>query len=187
MSKPTTVAPATTTTSPSTTTTTSTTTITTAKPTQNYSYRLPPNLRPYKYRVNVNLQNLTLYAPLEIYTGITEIFFTCVADTNKIILNMQNIVVKKESLQITSDDDPEWEEQYAFEYKHDVEKQLFIAEFDNATFRANYSYYIRIENQGFLRTDNFGFYRSTYTYADGTKKVINSIFKMLKFQIKIFI
>ena len=147
-----------------------TTTSTTSSTTNMLSYRLPSNLIPYKYEIKINAENISSSDLTPEYKGIVDIYFTCKEATNKLIFHIKNVEIDNSTLAIystngngfTSIKNPEW--------TNDFDREYFIIDsVFGLEFQKYQNYSIHIEYTGYLKTDNIGFYRSSYIKNEKTQ------------------
>ena len=141
-------------------------------PPEDFSYRIPPHLKPYKYEIKINSENISSDETIPEYLGEVDIFFTCIKNTNKLIFHIKNSTIDNSTLTLKSlQEDQDFKDSLTnFTWRNDFEREFFIAEFSSDIFKKDHNYSIHIEYTGFLKTDNIGFYRSSYSKTDGTKQ-----------------
>lgn len=121
-----------------------------------FSYRLPNHTFPVHY--DVNLRTSIHEADFH-FTGNVNILVNVVEETDSIILHSNNNFINEVTLSSGGSSIP-------ITIEIDVTFQQ-IRILPAITLPANTEYNIYIDFDGFLRTDQSGFYRSSYTNDDG--------------------
>lgn len=130
---------------------------------------MPKDLTPTLYEMTLKPYFKVETMP-EYYDTTLDLHFTCVSQTNKLVLHMKNLQINNSSLKITSSTDSQFKEVKEFPWSHDVEADFFIAEFPTNPFRPGNSYTFSIEFRGFLLSDERGFYRTYYNDSNGNQR-----------------
>lgn len=123
-------------------------------------YRLPKNLVPYYYDLTIQPYFKVNQKP-EYYIGIVHIKFTCVNDTNRLVLHMKELKIKNTSLKLKSSTHAGYGQTSNFKWSHDEERDFFIAEFDQSkSFKANNNYTFSVEFKAHPKNDTIGFFQA---------------------------
>ena len=131
--------------------------------------RLPTNLSPYLYEHEIKpyIGPQSQFGDKAfIFEGHMKMHLTCVQPTNQIIFHMVDFDVDETSLQIESVDDSGIKLQGKYEI--DEAREFFKMNFTKQ-FIANKNYTFTIKYEGPLRTELYGFYRSSYV-SNGERK-----------------
>lgn len=169
-----TLPPVTTTTTATTTTATTTTagsTTTTAPPKINY--RLPGDLKPYFYDISLSFKYVNEEVQ-EQFDGTSTISFECKKTTNKVVLHIKNLDIKNHTIKVVDNANPSFNFT-DIPWEHDEEREFFTALLP-ANLQASRNYTITIGYVGYLLQDNVGFYKSSYTNANGEKRFLAYFF-----------
>ena len=157
----------------------------------NLDYRLPRSLKPTYYELTLKpFFNVTPKPSNS--DGYVVIRFECLEDTSRLILHMNELKVDDSSLELyevaSADFDHKRPNKSSlislaknFKWQHDQRRQFFIADFGSMNdkkkktttttmFRKGKQYVVTIGFVGYLKDDNVGFYASSYTDSDGSKK-----------------
>ncbi|GLV42080.1 Suppressor of ER stress-induced death [Carabus blaptoides fortunei] len=128
--------------------------------------RLPTSLRPTHYRINIMPfiweGNFTLNGEVTITFNVTE-------DTNKIILNTNDIIIHEDSVKVTDLDGGDAQILSVMEHQYDAEKQLYTVVLDDMLVTGKL-YDVTIKYIGNLNDLLQGFYRISYIDY-GAKKI----------------
>ena len=153
--------------------TTKTTTTTTTVPELSLSYRIPSNLIPYKYEIKINAENISSTNPIPEYKGIVDIYFTCKVATKKLIFHIRNIEIDNSTLLINSTNINGFTAIKSPAWRNDFEREFFVLDsVSDLEFKKDQNYSIHIEYTGYLKTDNIGFYRSSYVKNNNLQLVV---------------
>jgi len=145
------------------------TTTTTTEPTKaigqiktTKQYRLPNSLVPVLYDLFIE-PNFTSTTKPENFQATVRIDFKCVHQTNKLTLNMKDLVLNRSTLSLSSTTDRSFVLLKNFSYSYDNESELFTAVFNKEhSFKPNNTYSFHVEFSGLLKDDNKGLFRSSY-------------------------
>jgi hypothetical protein len=127
-------------------------------------YRSPLTVIPENYTITLT-PNYTDFAT---FTGEVEILVTAKTDGNNIRLHYANMTIENRTvtdmegieLDLEADDDNSYENP----------TNIYTLTLSNGTFELDKQYKINIKYRGHLLDDMAGFYRSSYTTADGEKR-----------------
>ncbi len=132
------------------------------------NYRLPGDLVPLRYEINLRVQFDNEFEDSFPYDGEITMFFVCIKDTSDLIFHINKILIDNSTLSIKSLTDNSFSQINDFKWKNDYERQFFVANLAQ-TFKANNNYTVSMKFIGYLASDNAGFYRSSYLDADKNK------------------
>ena len=102
-----------------------------------------------------------------------KIFFTCLQKTNHIVLHQQNIDIIESLIVVKQLSDESKINVSTWSYDNQTDL-LDLEVSKNLENGKNYS--LSIHYQGYLKSNNVGFYKSFYTGADGSKRFLNTSF-----------
>ena len=142
------------------------------------NYRLPKDLKPSNYLIDIKPYFNSTTKP-EYFEGKVTIDFECLKDTSVLVLHMNNLELNNSTLVITSTDS-NYVSPKNFVYTYDTETHFFTATFPNSqSFKANNKYSFSVEFKGYLKDDNLGFYRTSYTDKNDQQKyyIMNTFLK----------
>ena len=123
------------------------------------TYRLPTYLKPYLYELEIQPyvgNNVTYKEKAFTFTGTVIIHFTCIEETDKIVLHSKELDIKNYSL---ASNNPEISLE---NFDIDPETDFFTL-YANDTFQKNSNYSVKIQFSGVILDKLYGFYRSSYT------------------------
>lgn len=120
-------------------------------------YRLPRDLQPKLYDLSVQ-PFFKLGEVPQFYDANLTITFTCVKQTNKLILHMNNLDIVRSSLIVKSTTDAQFGEFSNFAFTYDSVTNFFTAVFSQP-FKPNQNYEFSVMFRGYTNTDERGFYR----------------------------
>jgi len=143
-------------------------------------YRLPNSLVPilYDFLIQPNFTSIT--KPENFYATI-RIDFKCIHQTNKLILNMKDLILNSSTLSVTSRTDSTFTTLKNFNYSHDHQSELFTAVFkEQYSFKPNNVYSFYVEFKGIIRDDNKGLYRSSYFEGENIKWLLVTQFECIE-------
>ena len=121
-------------------------------------YRLPKNLIPYYYDLKI-FTNFDSFTKPSNFNGSVEISFKCLADTNRIVLNAYDLVIRNDSIMVVDIDNGD---RYIYSKPiNDRYKQILIIPLLKSL-KLGHNYSIYIEYEGFLIEDNAGLYLASY-------------------------
>jgi aminopeptidase 2 len=136
----------------------------------NLNYRLPEELKPYKYEILFKFQFSTTFENKSFpYEGEVAIFFSCVNDTSSLVFHLNNLIIDNSTLSLQSLTDETFSSLSSFKWYNDYERQFFIANL-SVSLKSGHSYKLSTKFTGFLKDDNKGFYRSSYIDDNNTTK-----------------
>jgi hypothetical protein len=128
-------------------------------------YRLPQTAIPLLYTITLTPD----YNDFANFTGEIEILVTAKTDGNNISLHYDDMTIDSRTVTEMNDTELKLEEDKDQSYD-DTTNIYTLTLSDGKTFRPNKFYKIKINYTGYLRDDMAGFYRSSYTTADGEKR-----------------
>lgn len=82
---------------------------------------------------------------------------------------MKDLELNNSTLKLSSNTDNNFNTQINFNWSYDNETQFFETTIEQI-FKKNNNYLFSVEFKGFLKDDNIGFYRSSYTDDNGDKR-----------------
>lgn len=133
------------------------------------NYRLPHNLKPYYYDLTITTKFYDIIEPTD-FDGDVKINFTCLSNTNKLVLHMRDIDLVDSSILIKGVTDT------SFDFHHikwTYDNQTHFLTFElNKQFQVNHNYTVHIKYKGYIKDNGAGFYQSSYIDAQGNKKLI---------------
>jgi aminopeptidase N len=136
----------------------------------NLNYRLPEELKPYKYEILFKFQLSTTFENKSFpYDGEVTIFFSCVNDTSSLVFHLNDLIIDNSTLSLQSLTDETFSSLSSFKWYNDYERQFFIGNL-SVSFKSGNSYKLSTKFTGFLKDDNKGFYRSSYIDDNNTTK-----------------
>ena len=126
-------------------------------------YRLPLTVTPEKYTITLTPD----YKDYATFTGEVEILVTAKTNENTISLHYDNMTIESRTvtdidgieLQLVDDDN-----------NYNTTTNIYTLRLSSGTFTLGTQYKIHIKYSGHLLDDMAGFYRSSYTTADGEKR-----------------
>ena len=125
-------------------------------------FRLPLTVTPEKYTITLTPD----YKDYATFTGEVEILVTAKTNENTISLHYDNMTI--ESRTVTDIDDNELE--LVDDDNYNSTTNIYTLTLSSGTFTPENQYKINIKYSGHLLDDMAGFYRSSYTTADGEKR-----------------
>lgn len=130
-------------------------------------YRLPGDMSPSLYELIVKPYYKAEDEPSK-FDGKIKIHFTCVRNTNKLILHMKNIDLVNSSLVLSSSTDSSLTTPLtAFPWTFNKVTELLTFEFGpsggSTFFKQSNDYTLSVDYVGYLQADNVGFYKTSYT------------------------
>ena len=142
------------------------------------NYRLSRYLKPYNYNLFLESFFKSTTMP-DYYNAKVKIDFTCIKNTNELLLNMKDLELNNNTLLLESTSDTNFISLKRFSYSYNNRTQLFSVDFNNKLFKTGHNYSFHAEFKGFFKDDNIGLFRSSYLdYSDYNKRLI---FKRIKF------
>ena len=146
------------------------TTISTVQPLLVKNYRLPKSIKPFFYDVTTMTNFDSLTEP-ESYNGTIEIHLSVNERTNMIIFHHVDLMIDTKSIKVALIDNRNTTVNVS-NTSYDNETSLFTINLvDMLDISSNYSlsmYYV-----GKLLSNNYGFYKSSYTDGEGKKRLEN--------------
>ena len=131
---------------------------------------MPKDLKPYFYEIFIKPFFNVTQQP-DMYHGNVLIRFKCTKNTSKLILHShEEIEISNNSLELSSLTDPNFKALTKLNWNYETKTQFFIVNFNNVTFTEGNNYALNIGFKGHLKSDNAGFYKSSYTDEDGYKR-----------------
>lgn len=132
------------------------------------SYRLPNNTRPISYDVQIttNIHTQTDFG----FSGIVAVRFVAVETSRTITLHQRQLNIGAVSLTLANNPNQIYQLN-PFDYDNVTEFLTFTLSSEDLVI--NSEYILTIHYQGTLRSDNAGFYRSSYLASDGSRRYIN--------------
>jgi len=125
-------------------------------------YRLPQTAIPILYTITLTPD----YNDFANFTGEVEIVVTAKTDGNNISLHYADMTIDSQTITALDDTELKLEED-----SYDDTTNIYTLTLRNGTtFTPDAIYKIKINYTGYLRDDMAGFYRSSYTTADGEKR-----------------
>ena len=128
-------------------------------------YRLPQTALPLVYTITLTPD----YNDFANFTGEVEIMVIAKTDGNNISLHYADMIIDSRTVTEANDAELKLEEDGDQSYNNATNIYTLTLS-DGKTFRPNNFYKIKINYTGYLRDDMAGFYRSSYTTADGEKR-----------------
>jgi hypothetical protein len=134
-------------------------------------YRLPKELEPIHYDLMFDTFFESDTKP-EDFNASLKLLFRCIRDTNKLVLNMKDLDLYNSTMKITSQTHASYNSPSGFGYNYNNQTQIFSATFvqQNQWFKAGNNYTFHVEFKGYLKDDDLGFYRTSYTDGEGIKR-----------------
>ena len=129
------------------------------KPINTAKYRLPTNLKPYSYELEIKpyIGNFEMYQNKSFtFTGIVKIYFSCIEQTNEIVLHSKGLNITSVRLSINRNN-VETTGEFAINTEND-----FLTIYTRSMLQINTNYSIMIEFNGLILDKLYGFYRSSY-------------------------
>ena len=133
---------------------------------QTNEYRLPKDLIPFYYDLKIFTSFHALTQPNN-FNGTVEIKFNCKSNTDRIVLNANNLIINDQSIIIKALN--ENIRFYISNVTNDQNKKLLNIKLTDYL-KANHNYSVYIEYQGFLLDDNSGFYQASYIDKDNNQR-----------------
>lgn len=131
-------------------------------------YRLPTDLSPYLYDLTIQPYFKPTQMP-ETYDASIKIHFTCLNDTNKLVLHMNNqdLTINNSTLSLSSSTDASFTSLNNFQWSYDNITNFFkVILTGGRMFRANNNYTFTASFGGKIQANNVGFYRTSYLYTE---------------------
>lgn len=131
-------------------------------------YRLPSDLSPNRYELTIQPYFKPTEMP-EIYKASMIIEFTCLHDTDKLVLHMNNDNLKLDnsSLRLSSPTDSSFVVMENFKWTYDSVRTFFTAHLTGTQrFRPGQNYTFEVSFEGKVLNDLVGFYRDSYKYIE---------------------
>lgn len=132
------------------------------------NYRLPTALKPYYYHIRVNTTFDSLTEPTA-YNGHVEIKFQCVEKTFNLTLNMRDLNIDNSSITIKDLENTTFQNANIKTWQYDSIREFLIISLP-VSFEVGHNYSVSIKYSGQFRTDNTGFYRSSYIDNESKRK-----------------
>jgi hypothetical protein len=127
-------------------------------------YRLPQTATPETYTITLTPD----YNDFATFTGEVEIVVTAKTDGNNISLHYNNMTILKRK--VTDKDGTELDLVQDNNDSHNKTTDIYTLTLSKDNFKPDEQYTININYTGHLLDDMAGFYRSSYTTADGEKR-----------------
>jgi hypothetical protein len=128
-------------------------------------YRLPQTAVPVLYTITLSPD----YKDFANFTGEVEIVVTAKTNGSKISLHYADMNISSRAVTDMSNKVLELEEDN--DHSYNITTNIFTLTLSNGnTFTEGTNYKIQFKYTGYLRDDMAGFYRSSYTTADGEKR-----------------
>ncbi|XP_055381350.1 uncharacterized protein LOC129611947 [Condylostylus longicornis] len=131
-----------------------------SKLTEEISYRLPNNTVPISYNIKLHTD---VHKGQYGFNGINEIKLQAVTNTNSITIHGRKINIKSANL---TDESGKIIDLKPIPKEPANNTEFLVFELKDGTLKEKQNYYLKIEYNGTLRTDNGGFYLSTYENKD---------------------
>lgn len=130
------------------------------------SYRLPNNTRPISYDVHLttHVHTQTDFS----FTGEVLIRFVAIEPSNTITVHQRQLTIGASSLALASS--PQTPIPLMDNVEYDTATELLKFTLKSGNLIINSEYILAINYNGTLRSDNFGFYRSSYIADDGSQR-----------------
>lgn len=150
-------------------------------------YRLPRSLKPYHYDLRIKPYFNVTSVPSR-YDGHVTIRFTCLEDTSKLVMHINNLRIDNDSIEVALINDSSYDAQNGRMAKNetrpverlriwkrltwflDPRRQFFIVEFGKKVFKKGQNYMVDVSFKGALKDDNSGLYASSYVDSDGNTR-----------------
>lgn len=151
-------------------------------------YRLPRSLKPYYYDLQIKPYFNVTSMPSR-YDGHVTIRFTCLEDTSKLVMHINNLRVDNDSIEVALINDSSFDAQNngtaakndtghverlkiwkRLTWFLDPKRQFFIVQFGKRIFKKGQNYMVDVSFTGVLKDDNSGLYASSYIDANGNRR-----------------
>lgn len=133
------------------------------------NYRLPKSLKPFFYDV-ITMTNFDSLTEPESYNGSIEIHVTVIEKTNLIIFHHVDLMIDSLSIKVSLINNPSATVSVS-NTSYDNETSLFKINLTNMLdISSNYS--LSMKYVGKLLSNNYGFYKSSYTDGEGKKRLV---------------
>ncbi|ROT77085.1 putative aminopeptidase N isoform X2 [Penaeus vannamei] len=136
----------------------------TSKP-NTQSIRLPSTLKPLHYLIKLQ----PFVNGNSSIVGYVEVEMEVLESTSNITLHMADILTKNDSVKVSSRDDPGAAALRIKMQEYDFRRQFYIAHLEEELQKGK-KYVLAMEFIGYLNDQMRGFYKTTYTDADGMRK-----------------
>ncbi|XP_071548247.1 aminopeptidase N-like isoform X2 [Panulirus ornatus] len=133
--------------------------------TEQTNRRLPRALKPLHYLVKLQPFINGNFSII----GHVEVEMEALEPTSNITLHMADIITRNETIMLRALDDPHGEDLKIRQHEYDNERQFYVAHLEQEL-QPGHKYLLSMEFLGYLNDHLRGFYRSSYTDADGTHK-----------------
>lgn len=134
------------------------------------NYKLPKNLKPISYNLFVQTF-FDSYSTPEYYNASIRIAFTCIHETNELLLNMKNLLLVNDSLLLESLTDNSFTSKSKLFYSYSNDSHIFNVKI-NEYLKPGHNYSFYVEFKGFIKEDNIGFFKSSFYDSYFNKKWI---------------
>lgn len=131
---------------------------------------MPSDLQPFYYDLTLKPFFKVTTTP-ENYTADINIHFTCVSNTNRLVLHMKDLDIFNSSLKLTSTSDSLFTDLVNFPWTYDNVTHFFVVQLQGQTFKASKNYTFSASFRGYTKNDDLGFYRSSYTDNNNQKSL----------------
>lgn len=126
------------------------------------TWRLPGDLYPYHYNINIKPYFRVTERP-ESYDGSVDIMFMCLSNTNKLVFHSAGLTLINSTMSLSSTSDSQFQQPSVLPWSYDpVNSQVTMELSGGQMFRAGFNYTFSVSFTGIPSGNNLGFYRTTY-------------------------